>query len=50
MGAVGVLMLGWAIAFAYAEYKGDQCVTSANARLESLTARTGAATKPAEGR
>jgi hypothetical protein len=50
MGAVGVIMLGWGIAFAYAEYQSDQCVTSANARLEGLTARTGAATNPAQGR
>ena len=42
MAIVGVLMLGWAIAYGYANYQADQCIQGVQARLDSLKARVDA--------
>ena len=41
--AVGIVMVGWGIAYGYANYQGDQCTESVNARLDSIKARVDAA-------
>jgi hypothetical protein len=42
MGAVGVMVIGWGIAYGYATYQGDQCTKSTTARIESIQARMAA--------
>lgn len=45
MGAVGVLMLGWTIAYGYANYQSDECLKSANTRIESIRTHMAPAAK-----
>ncbi|TYO63058.1 hypothetical protein FXV83_29580 [Bradyrhizobium hipponense] len=36
MGAVGILMIGWTIAYGYANYQSDECLKSAKTRIDSI--------------
>lgn len=43
MVVVGVVMIGWGIAYGFANYEGDQCIHSLQVRLDSIKVRIDAA-------